>query len=109
MIAWTELQVGALLLSFLPVSLQEQISARKYFYKSALVQALVFLFPNLHISDNRSKSNQQRWAACHLCRRAPDQGWHHHAVWHRLLTRHYGPGVLLIQLLPCAPAGFCQL
>lgn len=27
-------QVGSLLLSFLPVSLQEQISARRYFYKS---------------------------------------------------------------------------
>lgn len=28
------LQVGSLLLAFLPTSLQEQISSRKYFYKS---------------------------------------------------------------------------
>jgi hypothetical protein len=57
LICWAEPQVGALLLSFLPVSLQEQISARKYFYKSALVQALAFLFPKA-ASSRGSLSNQ---------------------------------------------------
>ena len=45
LICWAETQVGALLLSFLPVSLQKQISARKYFYKSALTAVPVCLPP----------------------------------------------------------------
>ena len=32
--ACSDVQVGSLLLAFLPTSLQEQISSRKYFYKS---------------------------------------------------------------------------